>query len=96
MEIFDSTLRDGEQAAGVYLSPEEKASYAKLLEISGVDIIDSGFPFASKTDWEGVRSIAAATKKKVADEISDGTSISVAKSRPWPTMEQVSTVRSTA
>lgn len=63
MEIFDSTLRDGEQAAGVYLSPEQKASYAKLLEISGVDIIDSGFPFASKTDWEGVRSIAAATKK---------------------------------
>ncbi len=63
MEIFDSTLRDGEQAAGVYLTPEQKASYAKLLEISGVDIIDSGFPFASKTDWEGVRAVAAATKK---------------------------------
>ena len=63
MKIFDSTSRDGEQAAGVYLTPQQKAHYAIQLELAGVDTIDAGFSFASQVDWEGVRAVAEATEK---------------------------------
>jgi len=63
MKIFDSTLRDGEQAAGIYLTPQQKAQYAVQLELAGVNTIDAGFPFASQVDWEGVRAVAEATEK---------------------------------
>ena len=56
--IFDTTLRDGEQAAGASLNAEEKLEIAKQLDKLGVDIIEAGFPVSSTGDLEAVRLIA--------------------------------------
>ena len=57
--IFDTTLRDGEQAPGNSLSPEEKLRLARQLDALGVDIIEAGFPAASEDDYRSVRDIGA-------------------------------------
>jgi 2-isopropylmalate synthase len=56
--IFDTTLRDGEQSAGVAFTPSEKLEIAKQLEKLGVDIIEAGFPCATPGDLEAVQGIA--------------------------------------
>ena len=56
--IFDTTLRDGEQAAGASMTVEEKLVLAKQLEKLGVDVIEAGFPISSEGDFEAVRRIA--------------------------------------
>jgi len=56
--IFDTTLRDGEQAAGAALSPKEKLQIALQLEKLGVDVIEAGFPISSPGDFEAVQLIA--------------------------------------
>ena len=56
--IFDTTLRDGEQAAGGMLNIQEKLEIAKQLEKLGVDIIEAGFPVTSPGDFEAVWLIA--------------------------------------
>jgi 2-isopropylmalate synthase len=56
--VFDTTLRDGEQAAGASLNAEEKLQIARQLEKLGVDVIEAGFPVSSPGDLEAVRSIA--------------------------------------
>src|SRR6266498_874997 len=58
VKIFDTTLRDGEQAPGFSLRPAEKLLLARQLELLGVDIIEAGFPIASPADAEAVRTIA--------------------------------------
>jgi 2-isopropylmalate synthase len=60
IQIFDTTLRDGEQSPGIALQPHEKAEIAEQLERLGVDVIEAGFPGASPGDFEGVRAVAAA------------------------------------
>ena len=50
IKIYDTTLRDGEQSAGVNLNFSEKLEIAKQLERLNVDIIEAGFPAASKGD----------------------------------------------
>ena len=57
--IFDTTLRDGEQAPGNSLSPEEKLRLARQLDALGVDVMEAGFPAASEGDYRSVREIAA-------------------------------------
>ena len=56
--IFDTTLRDGEQAPGCSMTLEEKVSVARQLERLGVDVIEAGFPIASPGDFESVREVA--------------------------------------
>ncbi|HJX69726.1 MAG TPA: 2-isopropylmalate synthase, partial [Dehalococcoidia bacterium] len=56
--IFDTTLRDGEQAAGGMLNPQEKLEIARQLERLGVDVIEAGFPSSSPGDLEAVKLIA--------------------------------------
>jgi 2-isopropylmalate synthase len=56
--ILDTTLRDGEQAPGNSLSPEEKLRFARQLELLNVDIIEAGFPAASDDEYRSVREIA--------------------------------------
>ncbi len=56
--IFDTTLRDGEQAAGGSLNIQEKLEIARQLEKLGVDIIEAGFPVTSPGDFEAVSLIA--------------------------------------
>ena len=58
IKIFDTTLRDGEQAAGVSFSAEEKLQIAKLLERMQVDTIEAGFAAASPADFDAVARIA--------------------------------------
>ncbi len=60
--IFDTTLRDGEQAPGATMNFEEKLLIAKTLEKMGVDIIEAGFPAASNGDFEAVQQIAKVIK----------------------------------
>jgi len=60
--IFDTTLRDGEQSPGASMTLEEKLRIAAMLEELGVDVIEAGFPFASKGDFEAVQSIAKQLK----------------------------------
>jgi 2-isopropylmalate synthase len=67
IQIFDTTLRDGEQSPGIALQPHEKAEIAAQLERLGVDVVEAGFPAASPGDFEGVRAVAAAlTRATVA------------------------------
>jgi 2-isopropylmalate synthase len=63
--IFDTTLRDGEQAPGFSLRVSEKLQLARHLDELGVDIIEAGFPIASDADAEAVRLIAAELPRPV-------------------------------
>ncbi len=56
--IFDTTLRDGEQAPGINLNAKAKLEIAEQLARLGVDVIEAGFPVASQGDFEAVREIA--------------------------------------
>ena len=56
--IFDTTLRDGEQAPGCSMTQAEKLRVAKALAELGVDVIEAGFPAASLGDWESVNAVA--------------------------------------
>ncbi len=58
--IFDTTLRDGEQSPGASMNIEEKLRIAEALEAMGVDVIEAGFPIASKGDFLAVQSISSA------------------------------------
>jgi 2-isopropylmalate synthase len=60
--IFDTTLRDGEQSPGASMNQEEKLSIARLLQELRVDIIEAGFPIASKGDFNSVQAIAREIK----------------------------------
>jgi len=61
--IFDTTLRDGEQAAGGRMNIEEKLEIARQLELLGVDVIEAGFPLSSPSDFEAVKTIAQEVRK---------------------------------
>ncbi len=61
--IFDTTLRDGEQAAGGRMNIGEKLEIAKQLELLGVDVIEAGFPISSPSDFEAVKTIAQEVRK---------------------------------
>lgn len=62
IEIFDTTLRDGEQAPGATMSVSEKIELALQLEKLNVDIIEAGFPIASPGDFDAVKQIAEIIK----------------------------------
>jgi 2-isopropylmalate synthase len=57
--IFDTTLRDGEQAPGFSMNVEEKLKMARQLERLQVDVIEAGFPIASEGDFEAVKKISS-------------------------------------
>lgn len=59
IHIFDTTLRDGEQSAGVAFTPAEKLEIAEQLAAMGVDVIEAGFPCSSPGDLEAVKMISA-------------------------------------
>ncbi len=63
--IFDTTLRDGEQAAGASLNIREKLEIARHLEKLGVDVIEAGFPISSQGDFDSVSLIAREVKDSV-------------------------------
>jgi len=63
--IFDTTLRDGEQAPGFSMRIQEKVRLARQLDALGADIIEAGFPIASDADAEAVKAVAAAVRRPV-------------------------------
>src|SRR6186713_3371332 len=65
VRIFDTTLRDGEQAPGFSLRPAEKLRLARTLDALGVDIIEAGFPIASPADAEATRQVALEVRRPV-------------------------------
>jgi 2-isopropylmalate synthase len=88
--IFDTTLRDGEQAPGASLSVAEKLEIAQQLAILGVDIIEAGFPVSSPAQFEATKTIAEQVKGPTicglaraheADITSAGQSLAPAKKR---------------
>ena len=58
VRIFDTTLRDGEQSPGFSMNTAEKIRLARQLAALGVDVIEAGFPIASRGDLEAVRMVA--------------------------------------
>jgi 2-isopropylmalate synthase len=58
VQIFDTTLRDGEQSPGFSMNTSEKIRMAHQLATLGVDVIEAGFPIASKGDLEAVKAVA--------------------------------------
>jgi len=66
VRIFDTTLRDGEQAPGCTMTRDEKLEVARQLARLKVDVIEAGFPAASPGDFEAVRRIAQETKGGIA------------------------------
>jgi 2-isopropylmalate synthase len=65
IQIFDTTLRDGEQVPGCQLSTDEKIIIARELELIGVDVIEAGFPISSPGDFLSVIEISKAVKEPV-------------------------------
>jgi 2-isopropylmalate synthase len=63
--VFDTTLRDGEQAPGFSMHVEEKLQLARQLDALGVDIMEAGFPIASQDDAEAVRRVATEVRRPV-------------------------------
>ncbi len=62
--IFDTTLRDGEQAPGIHLNVKEKLEIAEQLEKLNVDIIEAGFPISSESDFKAVQEISKQIKSR--------------------------------
>ncbi|MEH0007765.1 MAG: 2-isopropylmalate synthase [Flavobacteriales bacterium] len=62
LQIFDTTLRDGEQVPGCQLNTAEKVEVAKALERLGVDVLEAGFPISSPGDFNSVVEIAKAVR----------------------------------
>ncbi|MDH5033363.1 MULTISPECIES: 2-isopropylmalate synthase [Chryseobacterium] len=62
IEIFDTTLRDGEQVPGCKLNTEQKLIIAERLDELGIDIIEAGFPISSPGDFESVSEISKLVK----------------------------------
>src|SRR5262245_53010497 len=63
--VFDTTLRDGEQAPGFSLRTDEKLQLARQLDRLGVDVIEAGFPIASEADAESVKLVATAIRRPI-------------------------------
>lgn len=62
VQIFDTTLRDGEQVPGCKLNTDQKIVIAKRLDLLGVDIIEAGFPISSPGDFKSVEEISKIVK----------------------------------
>src|SRR5690606_9452196 len=66
VRIFDTSLRDGEQAPGASMTSAEKIEVARALARLGVDVIEAGFPAASPDDLAAVQTIAAEVGQSVS------------------------------
>ncbi|MGH9535247.1 MAG: 2-isopropylmalate synthase [Terriglobales bacterium] len=63
VQIFDTTLRDGEQAPGFSMTASEKLRLAREIEALGADVIEAGFPIASEGDFDGVVAVSQACRR---------------------------------
>ena len=72
--VFDTTLRDGEQAAGTRLGSREKLTIARQLTRLSVDIIEAGYPASSPEDFEAVKLISRGRDPPGSENLSPRTS----------------------
>src|SRR6059036_2756422 len=63
--VFDTTLRDGEQAPGFTMDVPAKVTMARALDALGVDILEAGFPIASPADAEAVAEVSRVVRRPV-------------------------------
>jgi len=84
--IFDTTLRDGEQAPGATLNTDEKLEVARQLERLGIDVIEAGFPIASPGDFEAVRLIASELKEPIVCALAHASDEAV--DRAWEAIKE--------
>ena len=70
VRIFDTTLRDGEQAPGATMNAEEKVAIARQLERLNVDVIEAGFAASSEGDYDSVRKVAEAVSNPIVLSLS--------------------------
>lgn len=86
--IFDTTLRDGEQAAGASLNPQEKLEIARQLEKLGVDVIEAGFPASSAGDFEAVQLISKEVQRPIICALSFANADAIDKA--WEAIKEAS------
>jgi len=84
--FFDTTLRDGEQAAGAGLNAQDKLEIARQLERLGIDVIEAGFPISSPGDFEAVELIAREIKKSCVCALSHANAEAV--DRAWEAIKK--------
>jgi len=84
--VFDTTLRDGEQAAGASLSIQDKLEIAKQLEKLGVDVIEAGFPISSPGDFEAVQLIAKEIQGSIVCALSHANAEAI--DRAWDAIKE--------
>jgi 2-isopropylmalate synthase len=77
VRVFDTSLRDGEQAPGFSMTPAEKLRMARQLDALGVDIIEAGFPIASDGDFAAVRTIAEHVRRPIIAALARATTADV-------------------
>ena len=65
IDVFDTTLRDGEQSPGATMTPSEKLRLAHQLDALNVDVIEAGFPISSEDDFKAVSTIAREVRRPV-------------------------------
>ena len=70
VEIFDTTLRDGEQVPGCKLNKSQKLVIAEKLDLLGVDVIEAGFPVSSTGDFESVDAVSKIVKSAIVCALS--------------------------
>jgi 2-isopropylmalate synthase len=86
--IFDTTLRDGEQAAGASLNAQEKLEIARQLDKLGVDVIEAGFPASSPSDLEAVKLIANQVRRPIICALSHAKAEAI--DRAWEAVKEAS------
>jgi 2-isopropylmalate synthase len=79
VRIFDTSLRDGEQAPGFSMAVAEKLRLARQLDRLGVDIIEAGFPIASDGDFAAVRAVATDVRRPIIAALARATTADVAR-----------------
>jgi 2-isopropylmalate synthase len=89
--IFDTTLRDGEQSPGCSMNLEEKIQVAAVLEQMGVDVIEAGFPIASRGDFEAVSEIARRVKESTVAGLARATAKDI--DRAWEAVQHAARPR---
>ena len=85
VQIFDTTLRDGEQSPGISLNRREKMEIAEQLARLNVDVIEAGFPVASPEDFNAVRDIADTVKGPVICALSRTENLDI--DRAWEALK---------
>ena len=89
--VFDTTLRDGEQSAGVCFSVQDKLEIAAALDAAGVDVIEVGFPTSTASEARAVQAVAASVRDSVVCALSRAVEADVEET--WKALAQARRAR---